>query len=352
MLNPHTAEIDLPCSEIPETLAFFQDDLGFSLHTIYPADDPAVAILSGHGLRLRLVRGLAGQAGRIRLLSPDAEPREVRAPNGTVIEFAPLNPWPEIPANRPSFVYCAAPTEREWGTGRAGMQYRDLIPDRWGGRFIASHIRIPQGGPVPDYVHFHKVRFQMIFCYRGWVRLVYEDQGEPFILRAGDCVLQPPEIRHRVLEASDRLEVVEIGCPADHPTHVDHILPLPTCAMRPDRDFHGQRFVRHGAADALWEDWALPAFRQRDLGIAAATDGLAHVRVVERLSDRPLPVGQVVVAAEEFHFLFCTGGSARLTAEPGGAATLEAGASVALPPGTLWSFSETSPDLSFLEVCL
>ncbi len=66
-----------------------------------------------------------------------------------------------------------------------------------------------------------QVRFQMIFCAKGWVRVVYEDQGkfkpiqsdlnqifnlwlilkgDSFIMNAGDCVLQPPRIRHRVLE--------------------------------------------------------------------------------------------------------------------------------------------------------
>ena len=53
---------------------------------------------------------------------------------------------------------------------------QDLVPDRCGGRFVASHIRIEKGGPVPDYVHFHRVRFQCIFCYRGRVRVVYEGQ--------------------------------------------------------------------------------------------------------------------------------------------------------------------------------
>ena len=120
-----------------------------------------------------------------------------------------------------------------WGVGRAGMRYRDLIPNRQGGRFIASHISIPDGGPVPDYVHFHKVRFQMIFCYRGWVKVVYEDQGPPFVLQAGDCVLQPPRIRHRVLEASPGLEVVEIGCPADHETRADLVMELPTGRVEP-----------------------------------------------------------------------------------------------------------------------
>ena len=56
--------------------------------------------------------------------------------------------------------------------GRAGMEYRDLIPDRLGGRFIASHIRITDGGPVPDSVHFHDIGFQVIVCRAGWVRVV------------------------------------------------------------------------------------------------------------------------------------------------------------------------------------
>ena len=68
------------------------------------------------------------------------------------------------------------------------MLYRDLLPSRQGGRFIASHIRIPDAGPVPDEVHFHNIRFQLIFCVAGWVRLVYEDQGDEFVLNAGDCV--------------------------------------------------------------------------------------------------------------------------------------------------------------------
>ena len=62
------------------------------------------------------------------------------------------------------------------------MQYRDLLPQHQGGSFIASHIVIPNGGPVPDWVHHHGVRFQTIFCVRGWVRVVYEDQGPPFVL--------------------------------------------------------------------------------------------------------------------------------------------------------------------------
>ena len=63
--------------------------------------------------------------------------------------------------------------------------------------------------------------------FKGWVRLAYEGQGEPFILEAGDCVLQPPEIRHRVLESSAGAEVIELGSPAEHITMADHDMTLP-----------------------------------------------------------------------------------------------------------------------------
>src|SRR5262245_5838462 len=162
------------------------------------------------------------------------------------------------------------------------MLYRDLVPDRQGGHVVASHIRIPQGGPVSDYVHYHRVRFQLIYCLAGHVRVVYEDQGPPFELVPGDAVLQPPEIRHRVLECSPGLEVLEVSCPAEHETLADLDLELPTPARRPERDFGGQRFARHEAARAAFAPWRLAGFEARDLGIAGATAGLAQAFVVRR----------------------------------------------------------------------
>ena len=208
------AEVQLPCADLGPTLAFFTGELGFRVETIFPADDPQVAVISGHGLRLRLAPG-AGDPGVIRLAAePRPDPPVLTAPNGTRIEFVDPDPPAEIPALEAGFVLTRQADRPDAGAGRAGMLYRDLIPSRLGGRFIASHIAIPDGGPVADWVHFHKVRFQMIFCRRGWARLVYEDQGPPFLMHAGDCVLQPPRIRHRVLESSSGFEVVEIGCPA------------------------------------------------------------------------------------------------------------------------------------------
>ena len=117
---------------------------------------------------------------------------------------------------------------------------------------VASHIRIPDGGPVPDMVHFHRVGFQLIFCIKGWVDVVYEDQGGPLRLTAGDCFIQPPRIRHRVLEASDGIEVIEIGVPAEHVTEIDHEMALPTPHLRPEREWDGQRFVHSLAEEAEW----------------------------------------------------------------------------------------------------
>src|SRR5215510_10286881 len=171
--------------------------------------------------------------------------------------------------------------EDGWYVGRAGMEYRDLIPGKLGGRFIASHIRILEGGETQDYVHYHKALFQMIYCKEGWARLVYEDQGPPFALEAGDCVLQPPEIRHRVLESSAGLEVIEVACPAEYETRADNEMRLPTREVLPDRLFGGQRFALHRARDASWAPWRHDGFEARDTGIAAATNGLAAARVVK-----------------------------------------------------------------------
>jgi quercetin dioxygenase-like cupin family protein len=234
-----------------------------------------------------------------------------------------------------------------FGTGRAGMQYRDLIPNRYGGRFIASHIRIPDGGPVPDYVHHHDIHFQMIFCVKGWVRVVYEDQGEPMLMEAGDCFLQPPHIRHRVLECSDALEVVEIACPAEHETAVDHDMVLPTAVLKPERDFGGQRFVFHRASGASWQPSDLDDFEFRDTGISAATDDAASAIVVR--ASKPVEFAELRHDAE-LRFLFVLNGQAVL--ENGDQWTLTAGDSCAIPPGQEAGLREVSGGFEFLEVML
>jgi quercetin dioxygenase-like cupin family protein len=166
--------------------------------------------------------------------------------------------------------------------GRAGMLYRDLIPSRMGGRFIASQIDIPTAGKVNDYVHYHNVLFQCIYVYRGSVKVVYEDNGEPFWMNQGDCVLQPPKIRHRVLENTAGMKVIEVSGPAEHMTFKEHTITLPTASIHRDRIFKDQKFVFHNAAMKDWSSSAtavLPdaVFEHKNTGIDQATNGLASV---------------------------------------------------------------------------
>jgi len=347
------AEVVLPGAALGETLAFFDQRLGFRIEAIFPADSPAVAVLSGHGVRVRLERDFVGAPGTLRLAC--AEPAaiadgrlELEAPNGTRVLLVPATPELSLPPLQASLVITRT-DEDSWSPGRAGMLYRDLIPDRQGGRFVASHIRIPEGGPVPDYVHFHRVRFQMIYCYKGWVRVVYEDQGLPFVLRPGDCVLQPPTIRHRVLESSAGLEVIEISCPAEHETLADHQQVLPTPNRDRKREYGGQRFVHHELETAPWGPWRLPGFEARDLGFAQATRGLARARVARRLGvAAPQPAGH----EGELLFVFVLVGELTLRCDGKRAERLGAGDCFVIPAGLWHELDQCSEDIELLELCL
>ena len=343
-----SAEVCLACDNLAESLPFFTDVLGFRIEAIFPADEPRVASLSGHGLRLRLAPG-SGGPGELRLFRDDLPPTDRRvqiAPNGTRIEWVAAETPVEIPPLAPQFVLARAGEGAGPGIGRAGMIYRDLIPGRQGGRFIASHIAIPDGGPVADWVHFHKVRFQMIFCRRGWVRLVYEDQGPPFVLNAGDCVLQPPRIRHRVLESSPGLEVVELGCPAIHETLADHDMELPTGRVAPDRVFDDQVFLRHVAAETAWTAEPGTGFRRRETGMRAATRGLADAAVLGPGAAREMSAPP---HAAELLFGFVLEGSAVLR-RAGEAHALGLADAFVIPPGEPWGLADASDDLALLRV--
>lgn len=258
--TPKSEPVRIECEDFDAALAFYRE-LEFRLDRIRPADEPDSAWLSGHGIALEL---------HGRRVDDETD---------------------------------------GWKRGRAGMRYRDLIPDRAGGRFIASHIRIDQGGVVPDYVHYHDVACQVIVCVRGWVRVVYEDQGPAFVMRSGDAVLQPPKIRHRVLECSDGLEVVEFGSPAEHDTFTDHDLDLPTDRTDPDRRFGGQRFVRFRGDQANWQRSDGIGFERCDLGMRDATNGALHAEVARRVAGGS---ASLACDAGAFVFRYVLSGSARL----------------------------------------
>jgi mannose-6-phosphate isomerase-like protein (cupin superfamily) len=341
------------CTDLPTTMQFFIARLGFRLDAIFPADAPRTAMLSRDGFTLRLGLDVVNGIDTLQVLCDDpaqipGETREIIAPNGVTVRLVNASPPMVLPPTRQQLVLSRMDGDAHWSVGRAGMRYRDLLPERHGGAFIASHIRILQGGPVPDYVHFHKIRFQTIFCRKGWVRLVYEGQGEPFLLEAGDCVLQPPEIRHRVLESSAGAEVIELGSPAEHITMADHAMTLPSTVYDPEHDFNGQRFVRHVAKQATWTPWKSPGFVETDTGIGAATQGLAGVRVV-----RPQGEGQEASRMHDTEFCFFLVLAGNLEVVQGNQTWhLRADDSIAIPGMSTYAFRRCSADLELLEVTL
>ena len=348
------AEIRVPTSDFDGDMRYFIDALGFRLDRIWPADGPAFAALSGHGTAILLERSATSAPVALRLYANDPAAfaggeTELTTPGGHRVAVEDANPPLVIPESSHEFVVRRLVDNESWIMGRAGMHYRDLLPDRLGGAIIASHIRIAEAGPVADTVHFHTIGFQLIFCHRGWVRLVYEDQGPPFVLGAGDCVIQPPEIRHRVLEASEGVEVIEIGVPAEHLTSVDHEMGLPTPQFRPDREFHGTKFVLHREAQATWEPWRIPGFEARETGIGAATKGVAGVQVARRIPGKAVPA---TCHDTDILFGFVRAGSVTLGVEGHPNHAFTAGDAFVLPPHLAVAIREPSDDLEILEVAL
>ena len=304
-------ESELVCSDFEAELERLRA-AGARLEIIFPADDPHTAILTQDGRRVRLTS------------RPDAPP----GPAG-------------LPEFRPEFLVTRAATAS--GKGRAGMRYRDLLPGRLGGRYVASHILIAEGGPVADWVHYHRIAVQLICVRRGWVRVVYEDQSGPFAMAAGDMVLQPPGIRHRVLESSPGFEAVEITCPASHETFADHDMALPNGEARTARDFAGQHFLHHRAAQAPWTEWH--GAEAQATAVGEASGGLAEARTLRRGASSVVAVpphdGELV-------FGFVLEGSGRL--DHGDGHELGPADSFAIPPGEAWSLADMSDDFRLLHV--
>jgi quercetin dioxygenase-like cupin family protein len=113
---------------------------------------------------------------------------------------------------------------------RKFMEYRDLgIEHATHGQFRAHVIRIKkEAAGAHDLhttgLHAHKCDFQMFYVLDGWIKFVYEGQGEQ-TFQKGDCILQPPGIVHNELDCSDDLEVLEIYSPAVHETVVVDRIP-------------------------------------------------------------------------------------------------------------------------------
>ena len=352
MTTETRAEVRLPTKDVREDVPFFTKELKMRLDMIYPADNPEVAVLSGHGLRIRIQKNAPEEPGTLRILTDDPDSfangvREMVAPNGTRIEIDQLNAPLVLPPTQHAFVVRRLADQAPWVIGRAGMEYRDLIPSRLGGAMIASHIRVPDG-PVPDMVHFHKVGFQLIFCIKGWVDVLYEDQGGIRRLHAGDCFIQPPTIRHQVLHAAEGIEVIEIGVPAEHITEIDHEMALPTAVERPNREWDGQRFVHSLAKDGVFRPFRIPGYEARDTTINTNTKGVASV-MVARPNRKP---STWVKHQGDIVFNFVMKGTMVLEGEGKEPFKLSSGDAFVVPPDMATRYTKPSDDLELLEVSL
>lgn len=107
----------------------------------------------------------------------------------------------------------------DWQVGlRPHFAYRDLgIDAATDGKVLAQVIRARQPCDGPGDEHTHTLDFQMVYVLKGWMRTQFEGVGER-TLEAGDCMYQEPGIKHRVLDYSDDLEVLEITIPAEFET--------------------------------------------------------------------------------------------------------------------------------------
>ena len=138
------------------------------IEEIGPADAPRHALVAGAGVSLWLEAGnLPAQPLTLRLSGASGPPSP---PEGC--QVVAVEPEADLPRSQPlalalppfrPYLTVSRQSDGPWGVGRAGMLYRDLLPDRAGGAVIVSHIRIPTGGTVPDYTHFHRVAFQQPF---------------------------------------------------------------------------------------------------------------------------------------------------------------------------------------------
>lgn len=102
---------------------------------------------------------------------------------------------------------------------RVYREYRDLgVAAVTEGKAHAHIVRTTQPCPPEGSgVHYHDLDFQMVFVLKGTSRVWFEGEGE-FSFEAGDCWIQPPSIRHNVLDYSDDYELLEITLPGTYET--------------------------------------------------------------------------------------------------------------------------------------
>jgi mannose-6-phosphate isomerase-like protein (cupin superfamily) len=103
---------------------------------------------------------------------------------------------------------------------RTYAQYRDLgIAAASHGLAQAHVIRLvgPCNPAEVSKLHFHDVKFQMVYVLKGWIKTYMEGQGET-LMKEGSAWTQPPRIKHLIMDYSDDVELLEVILPAEFKT--------------------------------------------------------------------------------------------------------------------------------------
>ena len=132
----------------------------------------------------------------------------------------PLKPKTAAP-KRPKHAFVVSHhNEADFEGGlRSYAKYRDLGIAKATQGMVQAHVirMVPPCDPkVVSKRHYHDVDFQMIYILKGWMKGEYEGQVVTF--REGSCWIQPPRIKHTVLDYSDDCEMLEIILPAEFDT--------------------------------------------------------------------------------------------------------------------------------------
>jgi hypothetical protein len=124
------------------------------------------------------------------------------------------------PRRKHSFVASHLREEDFEGGLRRYAKYRDLGMSKATGGMVQAHVIRFVPPCLPEEVsklHFHAVEFQMVYVLKGWIKTEFDGQGA-VTMQTGSAWIQPPRIKHKVLDYSDDCEVLEIVLPADFKT--------------------------------------------------------------------------------------------------------------------------------------
>ena len=105
---------------------------------------------------------------------------------------------------------------------RSSFSYRDLGIRRATAGMAGAHViraedLRPGGKAGGTGRHSHTLDFQMVYVLKGKVTFWYAGRGR-IAMGPGDCVYQPPGIRHELIDWSRDMELLEITMPAEFET--------------------------------------------------------------------------------------------------------------------------------------